>query len=262
MSAFVKTASPHIHSFHTVRKQYGLAAAALLPALALGLFFFKVSALKIFGASLAGVLTAQELAGLWNPSAARLRQGETFLLAAVFGLMVPLNAPAVWIFFAAAVSVFFSREILGGVFYAPCLARLVLETTFLEPPLAPVPADAPWSGWAILAGGLAFLFLKRVRWEIPLLYLSFLSAASFLPALSALRAEAGGVCLAAFWIITDTYSTPLARPAMRIFSISAAVLTAGFLFSLPFYGALGAAVLTVNAVVPWLDEWFCPRGKK
>jgi electron transport complex protein RnfD len=139
-------------------------------------------------------------------------------------------------------------------------------------------ADAPWNGrtgarawqWmnlGFLCGGLWLLWRRVIAWRIALAMLGalYLTAAlahggdpdRFLPPLAHLAA--GGTMLAAFFIVTDPVTAPTTRLGQWIFGAGVGLLV----FAMRGVGAypdgIAFAVLSMNALVPWLERATAPR---
>ncbi|WP_432463190.1 electron transport complex subunit RsxD [Agarivorans sp. QJM3NY_33] len=124
-----------------------------------------------------------------------------------------------------------------------------------------------WINLAYLLGGLALLYLKVIRWHIPLAFLSILLLLSLIsnainpdhttPIL--LQLFSGATMLGAFFILTDPVSASTTNRGRIIYG----ALVALFVFLIRNYGgypdAVAFAVLLSNMAVPMIDHFTKPK---
>ncbi|MGY5449405.1 electron transport complex subunit RsxD [Agarivorans sp. MS3-6] len=124
-----------------------------------------------------------------------------------------------------------------------------------------------WINLAYLLGGLALVYLKVIRWHIPvgflgtLLLLSLLSSAinpdHSIPTL--IQLFSGATMIGAFFILTDPVSAATSNRGRLIYASLVALLV----FVIRNYGgypdAIAFAVLLSNMAVPMIDHFTKPR---
>jgi len=124
-----------------------------------------------------------------------------------------------------------------------------------------------WINLAALAGGLALLRMKVIRWHIPAATLGTLAALhtvffladaeTHIPPLLALFS--GGTMLAAFFIATDPVSAPSSDRGKLYYGAGIGLLC----FALRQWGAhpdgIAFAVLFMNMATPLIDRYTVPR---
>lgn len=127
-------------------------------------------------------------------------------------------------------------------------------------------------GWwlfqaAVLLGGLGLMWLKIIRWQLPVALLGgVIVTATVLRivdadayASAAFHLGAGSAMLAAFFIVTDPVTAATSPRGRLIFGFATGVLA----ILIRTYGAypdgMAFAVLLMNATVPLIDRWTVPR---
>lgn len=124
-----------------------------------------------------------------------------------------------------------------------------------------------WINLAYLAGGLALIYLKVIRWHIPLAFLGTLFVLSLLSAAInpdhsiplVLQLFSGATMIGAFFILTD----PVSAATSNLGRVIYASLVALLVFVIRNYGgypdAIAFAVLLANMAVPMIDHFTKPR---
>jgi electron transport complex protein RnfD len=185
--------------------------------------------------------------------------------------MLPADLASWAVALAAFFSIFFGKEISGGLgqnSFNPALVGLAI--LFLGPLGQGFPSSEllVWSeicSMAIFAGGVILIWAKLIRWEIPVLYLGTLlllqTVVEHTISLAMIQdlLSSGPLLLAAFFLVTDPVTTPLSKTGMRWFALGTGVLTFLFLWEIPVGAALTLAILSMNALTPRLDVWCLPR---
>ncbi|MFA6600632.1 MAG: RnfABCDGE type electron transport complex subunit D [Candidatus Omnitrophota bacterium] len=282
----------------TVGAGLGFLPVALAALLAFGGRAAGLFGLSLAGAVAAEFAASRLLEKKW-PAAEDI--AACLMSALLYAALVPVHWGAVWIITGSVASVLIGRKVFGalgaspfhpvmtglsfvmavspGLFHAGGLAFSFAHTSFSDFLLHKLPVQlgsilasgdagclAATSVAAILLGGAVLWMRRLVLPEIPLIYLGTLAAGARLcfgacPAQSWMGLLPTDVFVA-FFILTDSVTAPLTRSAKRWLAFAAA----GLVLALrPFTGALGSAVLAVlamNAMTPWMDEWFRPRGSR
>jgi electron transport complex protein RnfD len=124
-----------------------------------------------------------------------------------------------------------------------------------------------WINLAYLAGGLALIYLKVIRWHIPVAFLSTLLLLSVAAAIISpdhntpvlVQLFSGATMLGAFFILTDPVSAATSNHGRLIYASLVAVLV----FVIRNYGgypdAVAFSVLLSNMAVPMIDHFTKPR---
>lgn len=253
---------PHLHSGTSVAAFHWKKVVALLPLCGVCVWHSGLKALGIFTASLAGGLAAEILAETFLKKKLKLSDGSAVLNCLLFALMIPPGAP----FWMPAAGAFFGlligREIFGGLaaglFLPALVGRIFLEACF--PSSISSSAVLFGGGWpagiAVLAGAVLLISWKLIFWEAPLFYLAsiFIFFLVFRPGLFS-----PALFFSAFFLLTDSASTPVSVWGRRIFAAAAGMGV--FFFNqwgapMPFVVAL----LTAEILTPWLDRLTRPAG--
>ena len=265
--AFRVTPAPHLRSPASVPKIFWGRAAALLPLLIAFLFLFHVQALRILGVVLiTALLTKVGAAMSRRHNAIKLYDGSMVYTALLFSFLVPPTMPSWMMAVGIFVSIFAAGEIFGGLgsyFLNPALVgsaflQLSFPEMFSNGSFFFV--DSATGQWAVLAalglGGLALVLMKGVDWRVPFFYLTaavLLEKIFLAPAAAAI--PMGRLFFAAFFLMADCETLPLARSGRKVF----AILAAAFTLILKNFSLVPLpevfAVLSVNLLTPWLDQW-------
>ncbi|WP_137673138.1 electron transport complex subunit RsxD [Agarivorans sp. Toyoura001] len=124
-----------------------------------------------------------------------------------------------------------------------------------------------WINAAYLVGGIALVYLKVIRWHIPLAFLGTLLALSLLSSSinpdhsipTLLQLFSGATMIGAFFILTDPVSAATSNKGRIIYGSLVALLV----FVIRNYGgypdAVAFAVLLSNMAVPMIDHFTKPR---
>jgi electron transport complex protein RnfD len=124
-----------------------------------------------------------------------------------------------------------------------------------------------WVNLAFLAGGLALLIMRVIRWQIPVGFISGLFLASLLLHLGDAERHAsplfhlmsGASMLGAFFIATDPVSSPVTPRGRLIFGLLVGVLVIVIRRFGHYPDGVAFAVLLMNAAAPLIDRYTRPR---
>jgi len=162
--------------------------------------------------------------------------------------------------------------ISGATPLASVRAGLILRATMDEIHTQPIFSTLSGVGWewisiAALAGGLALLALRVIRWQIPCAMIgSIFVCAMLMHAIDPGRFDgplfhlfSGATLLGAFFIATDPVSAATSDRGRLIYGAGIGVLT----FIIRAWGGypdgVAFAVLLMNAAVPLIDRYTVPR---
>lgn len=115
---------------------------------------------------------------------------------------------------------------------------------------------------ALLLGGIYLIVRGVIRWEVPMafiatvFFLSWILSGNFVSAIYYVLA--GGVVLAAFFMITDYSSTPLSKLGKIVFAVGAALITVLIRFYGNYPEGISFAILIMNIVSPYIEK-LCAR---
>lgn len=124
-----------------------------------------------------------------------------------------------------------------------------------------------WISWAVLAGGIALLWLRVIRWHIPVAMLASLFACASIMHLMdpgnysgpLFHLFGGATMLCAFFIATDPVSAATSDRGRLIYGAGVGVLTYVIRAFGGYPDGVAFAVLTMNAAVPLIDRYTVPR---
>lgn len=200
--------------------------------------------------------------------------GHGALMGMIMAILMPPTVPWWVLVFGVVIAIFVGKQIFGGIggypMHPAIVGWLVLLLSWPNH-IYPVDMDsiaAPHISAIIAttAGGVALLFLGHIRWQIPVGVIAGVLGSSliFQNDLSGGIADqliTGHVALAAFFLATDSTSSPANKTAMLLYGLGLGVM----IIVIRAYGiwadAVPFAVLLMNVLNPLLDR-IKPRMKR
>lgn len=116
---------------------------------------------------------------------------------------------------------------------------------------------------ALLIGGIYLIVRRVIRWEVPTAFiatvflLSWIITGSFITALYYVMA--GGVVLAAFFMVTDYSTTPLNKLGKIVFAVGAGLITVLIRFYGNYPEGVSFAILIMNILSPYIEKLCAKR---
>jgi electron transport complex protein RnfD len=235
------------------------ASAALLPVILVSVVFsgwhaVRVLALSTGSAAAFGWLCERKRHTLFSANV---------LIGILLAVMLPLNTPWWMIFLGAFFAVVLTRECFGGlghtIFHPAAVGYLSLTLLFPNRPVWEQALSGNLTLFALWASGLILLGMRRIPWQVPLLYLLTLAACFFSAGTNSLRqALPAPAWFAALFLVSDPETTPITKNGKAIFAVCAALLTGFGAGRTHFLEASAAAVLLMNGAAPVIDRWVRP----
>src|SRR3989338_1045866 len=278
--------NPHILSQNSVNKRIGWNLAALLPVWLSGFRVFAWDAVSIPLMVIVFSVGFEWLFSKWIHKKYMFQNGYTVFLAILFALLLPPEIP--W--WAILVGVFFMTIIakemfggLGGNIFNPALIGLamimllfpsyflsesgfqrtiqIFSERFLQAPFrelmfngrAELLGEA--SAIAVIIGGIIMILSRTIRWETPLIYLLSAGAGFFLAGEEFMfRTLQTGILFSAFFLVTDSVTTPITSSARVPFLILCGLLLVIFIQNgLSEVESVVYSILIGNVLTPLLD---------
>ena len=130
------------------------------------------------------------------------------------------------------------------------------------------------SAWALILGGLALVYFRCIRWELPAAYIATaavlvmvlpvrtdagLATGFAAPARVLAHVFGGGLMLGAFFMITDMVTSPLTVRGQVVFGVLAGALVALIRLYGGFPEGVCYSILLANAARPLIDKYTRPR---
>ncbi len=263
----VKTPPPHIRREISVRRMMWTVVLALGPAVAASLILSGFQAFRVLVVATAASLLTEIGARKVFGKQPAVGDGSAVISALLFALLLPPALPSWMVALGSAFGILFGKEIFGGLGQNPFNPALV-GCVFLW--LAfPFKADLFMNDLAVLnsflgvgalvIGGAMLLGARLIHWEIPFLYLGSVvgfSAALGHPVESSLLS--GVFLFAALFLVTDPVTSPITRAGERWFALGSGLLAALTRPLVPSQASMAYAILTMNAMNPWLDRYLRP----
>lgn len=297
-----QTGAPYLRIRETAAKRNWLKAAALLPLLSAGVFFYGIPALLLTAVSVTTALLTEILMRFFLKTGTSSGNGDAFVIGLTFALLLPASLPVWMTALGSFTAVALGRDAFGGPGQYPLppvvTAYLFLWVSFplsmrhvLEPgtfeaaafPLAWVKENlsgslpefstfvfAPVSGAvgtaffpAVLAGGLILLYKRLILWEIPFLFLGAAALTAFAFGEDPAAVLAlGSSVFAAFFLVPDGVSAPHHRHGLRFFALLTGFMSVVFRQITFAFDPVPAALLLISFLAPWLDESGRPQIRK
>lgn len=118
------------------------------------------------------------------------------------------------------------------------------------------------SALAILIGGLFLIYLKLIRWHIPVTYIGTVALITgiaylvcpdkFAPPL--VHVLSGGLFLSAFYMASDMVTTPLGRTGAVVFGVGCGIITSVIRLWGTYPEGVTFSILIMNALTPLIDR--------
>lgn len=295
----IVSSSPHIRSRESTPKVMWSVVCALLPAAAVGVYFFGSSALRLIVVCTASAIITEALVQRLAGRPITITDGSCVVTGLLCALILPPRLPWWMGAIGAAFAIAIIKQLFGGlgcnIFNPALAARAVLlasfpiyMTTWADPfdgltsatPLAIVkdrlPIELPGYlelfignvGGSIgetsvicLLIGAGFLFLRRIiSWHIPFTYIGTVALGSWLFGRDPLFSIlAGGLILGAFFMATDMVTTPVTRKGQLIFGLGAGAIVVLIRHWGGYPEGVCYSILLMNGLTPLIDRWTIPR---
>ena len=202
--------------------------------------------------------------------------GHGALMGLIFVMIMPVSAPWWLVVLAVTLSILVGKQIYGGIggypFHPAMVGYLIVLLSYsnLIYPIGmkTIAAAQPIIIYLTIIGGVALLLLGHIKWRIPVAVIIgvLISGGIFklvYPDMDCpfTQLMSGHVMLAAFFLATDSTSSPANRIPMWIFGIGIGVMT----MLIRAYGvwpdAIPFAVMLMNILNPLIDR-IRPRPKE
>lgn len=300
----VVSATPHIHSGNSVRKMMLNLIVALIPAIAVSMYFFGTDVLRVVGISVVSAVVWEAIFQKMMGKKVAINDLTAVASGLILAAILPPTLPWWMIVIATLIMILLGKEIYGGLgcnpFNGVLVAYVVLRISYPEamiawkPPVGDIMTELPplqvlrdegvavlgiYFPWkdlvigrvagtvgegckiALLVGGL-FLFLRRnFSWHIPVGFLAGMAVLSGLLwvanpekyASPVFHLLAGGSLLAAFFLATDSTTSPVTPIGMVLSGLIAGMLTVVIRSWAQWEDGAYFAVFMVGTLTPLLD---------
>lgn len=128
------------------------------------------------------------------------------------------------------------------------------------------------SALALLAGGLVLVYLRYIRWQMPVSYIGTVALITGIAYLIAPETNAdplfhvltGGLIIGAFYMATDPVTSPMSIKGVWIAGAICGVVTAAIRLGGNYPEGVNFSILFMNALVPLIDRYTPnkPFGKR
>jgi electron transport complex protein RnfD len=295
----IVSSSPHIRSKESIGWIMWSVVIALIPAIVIGLYFFGLGNLSNLIVSVSVAILTEALCQKIRNRKITVDDGSAVVTGLLLVMILPPGVPwwmvAIGSFFAIAIV----KQLFGGLghnIFNPALAARavllasfpVLMTTWLRPfdalstatPLAILEQDLSVelpSLWNLFIGksagclgetsalalllGAGFLFSRKIiSWHIPFSYLGVVAVLSWIFGRDPLsNILAGGLILGAFFMATDSVTTPLTKKGQIIFGIGCGIITVVIRQWGGYPEGVCYSILLMNALTPLIDRYIKPK---
>jgi electron transport complex protein RnfD len=128
---FEVASSPHQHSGDSVSSIMWTVFAALLPAAAVGVFYFGIPCLIVLAISVLGCMAVEAVCQKLMKQEVTVSDGSAALTGLLVGMNVPPSSPPWMVLVGCFVAVYIAKQIFGGLGYNPFNPALVARVFLL-----------------------------------------------------------------------------------------------------------------------------------
>jgi electron transport complex protein RnfD len=286
--------SPHIRKGTNIPIIMFTVVAAMLPACAVGIWFFGFAALK--------VLLLWEA---WNKLVKRpstWKDGSALITGILLGMNLNAGVPWWVCILGGILAVVLGKQLFGGLGFNPFNPALVarvglliglpeIMTTWNLPQSGTMAADVvtgatplgmpvgetsvmnlltgntggclgETSAIALLIGGVVLIIFKLIKWQVPLAYLGSVFAITGIAHLISPETThsplfhllSGGLLLGAFFMATDMVTSPMTKKGAWVFGLGCGIMTSAIRLWGAYPEGVSFSILFMNALTPLIDR--------
>jgi len=125
------SSSPHQHSGDSVSSIMWTVFAALVPAAAVGVYYFGMPALMVLVASILGCMAVEAAYQKLTGQEVSVSDGSAALTGILLGMNIPPASPLWMVLVGSLVAVYIAKQIFGGLGYNPFNPALVARVFLL-----------------------------------------------------------------------------------------------------------------------------------
>lgn len=259
MTSFPVSESPHIRKEESGKSIAVKTLCALIIPILARFFLAPGPSLILLLGMLAGVFIAvffkEKLFHARTPG----EYWVTGVLSAVLITLMPLHMPPSASFLSGFFLIFFGIWFFGKyaslIFYPGVLACVLIANIYPDsftPEIGHFKSTVLLS--AALIGGVILCLTRAVSWRAPAIYLITVSAGAWVGIKFEELFSTWSLVIIAFFVLTDSATSPLKRSAQALSAFFAGLITLGLSPILSLGSSALIAALMVNALSPWLDE--------
>jgi electron transport complex protein RnfD len=123
------------------------------------------------------------------------------------------------------------------------------------------------SAFALLLGGIALIFMKLIRWQVPVFYVGSVALFAwiinmFFPGVTPpamFHILTGGLLIGAFFMATDMVTSPMTGRGAAIFGLGCGLITCVIRIWGNYPEGVSFSILFMNALVPLIDRFVSKR---
>ena len=295
---FSVSAGPYRRNWLSAQRMMYITLLALMLPTAGAIYFFGYYALSVIAVSVGSALITEYLVKRLRGHPF-VMDGSAIIIGLLLALLMPPTIPLWMVVVGVVFAIAIVKEAFGGMghyIFNPALGGMAFiytcfpteMTTWVEPTgfgSEPIAAAAPLSeafaantdklamffgdtsgtlgetsALLILVAGITLIALRVIDWRIPLVYIltTFLFSA-VLGADPVFQLLGGSLMLGAFFLATDSVTSPLTRKGRIIFGFGAGIL----LVLIRLYGdmpeGVAHSILLMNAFTPLIDRFVKSR---
>ncbi|MEA3560627.1 MAG: RnfABCDGE type electron transport complex subunit D [Candidatus Omnitrophota bacterium] len=299
MGKLIVSSSPHIRSKESINRIMWSTAAALMPAVGMGLYVFGLANLSNIIVSISVAVLTEAVCQKMMRRRVTIDDGSAVLTGLLLIMVLPPGLSwwmvAIGSFFAIAIV----KQLFGGLGYnifnpalaarAALLASFPIQMTRWLKPFDSLTTATPLdvlkhdlsielpSLWNLFIGkaggclgersvlalliGAGFLFLRKIiSWHVPFSYIGVVGLLSWIFGRDPLFSIlAGGLILGAFFMATDPVTTPLTKKGQLIFGTGCGIITVVIRQWGGYPEGVCYSILLMNALTPLIDRYIKPK---
>ncbi len=261
----VVSAPPHIKKGVSAKKMTWGMIIALLPAVAVSVYFFGPHALAIILMSVLVAIGTEGAIQKMSLKKTTITDGSAVVTGLLLALLLPSNVP-LWIpIVGAFVAVAIAKQAFGGYgsnIFNPALVGWAFLTMAWPVYMAVDAARLVDISPVVLLICAVFLFLLNrgyVKWRISTAYLITVVSLIALFNMDISRIFIGIFILGVFFMAIDPVTTPTTKKGRFVFGIGCGILTVIYGLYGGYAEGIGYSILLMNSVTPLIDRFTRPK---
>lgn len=265
--------APHWRSSLSRRSLNAALLVALLPAVGASLYAYGWSALGRLAFAAGTALIIELIAQKLMRQPIRVADLSALLQGLLLALLLPPTAPAWMILIGVIFMIVVAKQLFGGVGgypFNPVLIGWAVLLLSWGNRVHPINDQLLGTGWtpAVAIGGLLILLLGHIDWQAPLGMLIGVVSAALIFTLAGFELApwheqllTGSVLLGAFFLVTDTTTSPSNAWPRLLYGVAAGALVVLLRQWGIWAEPVPFALLLMNSATPIFDRWQ-PRARQ
>ncbi len=242
------------------------AALGLFPIFIASLVFNWSETLRLLGLSFFFGFFFEYLFAKFNGAQVNWKDGSTFFLCALFAFLLPTGVSHWAVISGIFITLVVANDCFGGreqsLFHPALAGRAAVFVLFPGETLRTLEALGGTSVLAVLIGGLYLISRRLISWRTPVIFIATLFAVSLPSGMAAAREIlTGGIFLSAFFVLSDSITSPITRTGKVFYALFAAAFVCFLKQRLTLSESATYGILFMNALTPFIDRYLKPEAR-